>query len=76
MDKKKLTPAKDDTPVNYLEFQGWWGDQEYGDVVEGQEKFMGFHKWTGGPQGPIFKHLDRKDVCLPNRPVCVIKDHV
>lgn len=73
---KKFTPAKDDTPENYLYFQGRWGDQEYPDDVEGQDNFHGFHKWTGGPQGPLFKHLDRTEVCLPNRPKCVIKTKI
>ena len=59
--------------MDYLYFQGRWGDEEYPDGVEGQESFHGYHKWTGGPQGPLYKHLDREDVCLPNRPKCVIK---
>ncbi|KAH8593002.1 hypothetical protein B0O99DRAFT_516521 [Bisporella sp. PMI_857] len=73
MDTQKLTPAKGDMPVNYLYFEGRWGDQEYGDEVEGQELFRGYHKWTGGPQGPIFKHLDRRGVCLPRVKRCIIK---
>jgi len=71
---KKLTPAKKDSPTEYLEFSGKWGDQEYGDDVKGQENIYGFHKWTGGPQGPMFKNLDRKDVCLPNKPICIIRE--
>lgn len=59
--------------MNYLYFQGKWGDQEYGDEVEGQDKFHDFHKFTGGPQGPLFKHLDRVHVCLPTRPKCMVK---
>ncbi|TVY89114.1 putative vacuolar protein sorting-associated protein [Lachnellula willkommii] len=70
----KFAPANDKTPVNYLYFEGQWGDQEYLDSVEGQEEFHGFHKWTSGPQGPIFKHLDRKDVCLPRDGRCIIKE--
>jgi len=70
----EFSPANEATPVNYLYFQGRWGDQEYTDEVKGQESFHGFHKWTGGPQGPMFKHLDRKDVCLPRDGDCIIKD--
>jgi len=65
--------AGSEWPNFYLGFLGMWGDQEYGDEVKGQESFHGFHKWTGGPRGPKDKYLDRKDVCLANRPVCVIK---
>jgi hypothetical protein len=73
---KKFTPARENTPVNYLYFSGRWGDKEYGDDVEGQESFHGFHKWGSGPQGPLFKHLDRSDVCLPNGPKCEILDRI
>ncbi|CZR62114.1 related to VPS62 Vacuolar Protein Sorting [Phialocephala subalpina] len=69
----KFTPAIKDTPVNYLYFEGMWGDAERPADMEGQENFHGFKKWTGGPRGPLDKHLDRKDVCLPNRPTCEIK---
>ncbi|KAG9240471.1 hypothetical protein BJ878DRAFT_537109 [Calycina marina] len=76
MNSKELFPGMDDMPVSFLNFQGWWGDQQYGDDIVGQEWYYGFYKWTGGPQGPIFKHLDRQDVCLPSRPVCIIKKHI
>lgn len=69
----KFTPAIKDTPVNYLYFEGMWGDAERPADMEGQEDFHGFKKWTGGPRGPLDKHLDRPDVCLPNRPTCEIK---
>jgi len=70
----KFSPANDKTPVKYLYFEGQWGDQQYLDSVEGQEEFHGFHKWNSGPQGPIFKHLDRKSVCLPRDGGCIIKE--
>ncbi|RFU23746.1 hypothetical protein B7463_g12592, partial [Scytalidium lignicola] len=72
VDTKKFTPSGDDTPVNYLYFNGKWGDQEYLDDSTEQSSFQGFHKWTDGPQGPWFKHLDREDVCLPHEVPCVI----
>lgn len=40
--------------------------------MEGQENFHGFKKWAGGPEGPLNKYLDRKDVCLPGRE-CVVR---
>ena len=55
----------EDTPVSWLYYMGRWGDDEYGDEVEGQEEFHGFHKWTEGPDGPLFKGLERKEPCLP-----------
>jgi hypothetical protein len=58
--------------VNYLYFEGKWGDDERLTEMEGQENFHGFKKWTGGPEGPLNKHLDRKDVCLPGRE-CLVR---
>lgn len=74
-DTKKFTSVKD-APVNYLYFQGQWGDQEYGDDHPGQLKFMDYHKWTSGPTGPLDKHLDREEVCLPVMSECTIKSSV
>lgn len=71
-----FTPAVKSTPVNYLYFQGKWGDDNRADDMEGQEDFHGFKKWTGGPRGPIDKYLDRKDVCLPSRDKCEIMTKV
>jgi hypothetical protein len=73
---KKFSPVPEDTPVNYLYFNGYWGDQEYTDDMSEQSSFHGFHKWTGGPQGPWFKHLDREDVCLPHQVPCEIKTSI
>lgn len=61
------------TPVNYLYFEGQWGDDQFPSDKAGQEEFHGYVKWIGGPQGPLFKHLDRPDVCLPTRE-CIVKD--
>ena len=76
MNTKKFIAAKDGTPTHYLYFEGQWGDQEYPDDHEGQDTFHGFHKWTGGPRGPLDKHLDRADVCLPGRNACVIQSSI
>jgi hypothetical protein len=72
---KKFTGVQD-APENYLYFEGQWGDQEYGDEHPGQEKFMTYHKWTSGPQGPLYKHLDRETVCLPTKTECTIKSSI
>jgi hypothetical protein len=69
--------AEDETPnASYLYFNGKWGDQEYTDDMPDQSSFHGFHKWTGGPQGPLFKHLDRVDVCWPREGACVVQTSI
>jgi hypothetical protein len=60
-----ITPAIEGTPVHYLHFSGKWGDKEYTDDVPEQSSFQDYHKWTSGPQGPLFKHWDRPAVCWP-----------
>ncbi|KAL2064657.1 hypothetical protein VTL71DRAFT_3795 [Oculimacula yallundae] len=73
---KTFTPtpiAGEETPVNYLYFNGRWGDDQFPLSKKGQEEFHGYSKWIAGPQGPWFKSLDRVDVCLPGRE-CVIRD--
>lgn len=63
-----FTPANNSrsiVPTGYLNFEGKWGDKQYADDATGQEEFQGYRKWTGGPQGPIFKYLDRPTICLP-----------
>jgi hypothetical protein len=60
-----FTPALEGTPDKYLDFLGLWGDDEFPDWMEGQENFKGFRKWSGGPTGPRYKHLDRTEVCPP-----------
>jgi hypothetical protein len=73
---KKFTAAKDDAPLGYLYFEGQWGDPEYPDGHPGQQSFQGYHKWTGGPRGPLDKYLDRDPVCLPTRTECIIKSSI
>lgn len=76
MGDSKFTPAIEGTQENFLYFQGRWGDEQRPKNAEGQEDFHGFLKWTGGPQGPLFKHLDRPDVCWPQEGECVINSSV
>ncbi|KAG0646522.1 Topoisomerase I damage affected 6 [Hyphodiscus hymeniophilus] len=73
LETKRFSPVPEETPVDYLYFNGRWGDQEFADDMPGQSSFHGFHKFTGGPQGPWFKHLDREDVCLPHGVPCEVK---
>ncbi|PYH94100.1 vacuolar protein sorting-associated protein 62 [Aspergillus ellipticus CBS 707.79] len=53
-------------PVNWLEFNGQWGD----DALPGGPELFGEAKYTAGPNGPKFKHLVRSTVCS-NSP-CVV----
>ncbi|EKD21190.1 uncharacterized protein L3040_000771 [Drepanopeziza brunnea f. sp. 'multigermtubi'] len=73
--EKKFTAAIEGTPVNYLYFEGHWGDDRLPLESEGQEEFHGYIKWVGGPKGPLDKYLDRLDVCLPTRE-CVVRDSI
>lgn len=54
-------------PVNWLNYNGQWGDDE----VPGGPKKFGQAKYLGGPNGPKFKHLVRKEVC-PTEPCTVL----
>ncbi|OOF90832.1 hypothetical protein ASPCADRAFT_58511 [Aspergillus carbonarius ITEM 5010] len=53
-------------PVNWLEFNGQWGD----DALPGGPELFGQAKYTAGPNGPKFKQLVRSNVC-PSSP-CVV----
>lgn len=66
-------PVTKTTPVNYLYFKGAWGDKGLSEDAEGQDTFHGVHKWESGPTGPLAKHLDRPDVCMPRKEGCVIQ---
>ncbi|CZS91374.1 uncharacterized protein RAG0_02018 [Rhynchosporium agropyri] len=70
---KTFTAAINDTPVNYLYYQGRWGDDQLPLEQHGQEDFHKFMKWVAGPLGPWFKDLDRRDVCLSGKE-CVVED--
>ncbi|KAJ5114776.1 hypothetical protein NUU61_000535 [Penicillium alfredii] len=62
----KFAAGKPDTPVGWLNFNGQWGD----DQPPNEPSIFGQAKYVAGPNGPKFKHLDRKEVC-PSSP-CVV----
>ena len=67
--------AIDSMPDDYLYYLGLWGDDQYPDEMEGQENFQGFRKWTDGPMGPLYKHLEREEVCpSTGEQVCVVQE--
>ena len=67
-----FTPYSSSTPVNWLYFNGQWGDQQLPDSASGQYVIFGQAKYGGGPTGPLDKDLGRSDVCLNQSP-CVIR---
>lgn len=61
------------TPVNWLNFDGRWGDEMLPDNAPGQINFFGQRKYASGPNGPKFKELDRQNVCPSKVPLCNIQ---
>ncbi|KAL5049910.1 hypothetical protein BDW71DRAFT_194907 [Aspergillus fruticulosus] len=53
-------------PVNWLDFNGRWGD----DALQGGPELFGQAKYVAGPNGPKFKNIQREEVC-PSSP-CII----
>jgi len=50
-------------PVSYLYYRGKWGDERYPKSDKRQKDLFGqFHKYEGGPTGPAWKGIDRKNV--------------
>ncbi|KAE8150489.1 hypothetical protein BDV25DRAFT_154325 [Aspergillus avenaceus] len=62
----KFHPYDSSYPVNWLYFDGQWGD----DALPGGPELFGQKKYAAGPNGPKFKHLVREKVC-PDSP-CVV----
>ena len=63
---QRFQPYDDQFPLNWLDFNGHWGD----DALPGGPVFFGEAKYTGGPTGPKDKALVREEVC-PSKP-CVV----
>ncbi|GIZ38057.1 hypothetical protein CKM354_000148300 [Cercospora kikuchii] len=77
MESGKFTAYDDgeggETPVNWLYFDGKWGDMKYPEDDERQECFLGIDglcQYSGGPTGPKDKDLGRKGVCPDGEDVC------
>lgn len=64
---QEFTAYDSSYPVNYLEFNGRWGD----DKLPGQPEIFGESKYMAGPNGPKFKELVRSSVC-PETPCIVL----
>ncbi|KAJ9294834.1 hypothetical protein DTO271G3_6396 [Paecilomyces variotii] len=62
-----FTPYDESYPVNWLYFNGQWGDEQLPDQTE----IFGQVKYSSGPNGPKFKKLVREEVC-PSSPCIVL----
>ncbi|KAJ6263872.1 hypothetical protein Dda_0009 [Drechslerella dactyloides] len=68
-----FTPYDVTTPVNWLYYQGHWGDKQYPTSNPNQMILFKQPKFADGPGGPIFKELQRSDVCPSNVKPCWIR---
>ncbi|KAF4269815.1 hypothetical protein KXW98_005543 [Aspergillus fumigatus] len=66
-DSRTFRPYDPSYPVNWLNFNGQWGD----DALPGGPELFGQKKYSGGPNGPKFKKLVRDQVC-PDNPCIII----
>ncbi|OKL62729.1 hypothetical protein UA08_01899 [Talaromyces atroroseus] len=56
--RNSFTPHDSGYPVNWLYSNGQWGDMQ----LAGPDGVFAEYKYTGGPNGPKFKHLVRSNV--------------
>jgi hypothetical protein len=56
----------DTTPVNWLNFVGAWGDEQYQSSYPGQYDIFGESRYTSGPTGPEDKDLNRGEGTCPS----------
>ncbi|KAI5292636.1 hypothetical protein KEM55_007662, partial [Ascosphaera atra] len=60
---QSFTPYRRSYPVNWLYFQGHWGDNRLPKGTKGQVEMFGQYKYDTGPTGPFFKNLGRQEMC-------------
>ena len=64
------------TPVNWLNYVGQWGDQQYPNSDPRQTTVLGIsgtQKYQNGPTGPEDKDLNRSNVCPDNGYPCIVR---
>lgn len=72
-----FTPYDDSYPVNWLYFNGRWGDKQYLESYSRQELVLGIKelaKYGNGPAGPRDKQLNRTEVCPDDGNLCIVRD--
>ncbi|CAI4833082.1 CPA_1a_G0057320.mRNA.1.CDS.1 [Saccharomyces cerevisiae] len=65
-DGKTVTPSserEESLGLDWLHFQGGWGDQQLPARDPRQKWCVAQWKYIGGPRGPLFKKLDRLNLC-------------
>ncbi len=64
-----LAPAASnpDAPTSWFHFRGRWGDGVYPLADVRQWRLFGQYHYVSGPQGPKFKNLGRKKMCLAKK---------
>ena len=71
---QSFTTSEAGQSVNWLNYTGAWGDEQYPKSDPRQREILGISqtaKYQGGPTGPKDKQLNRSDVCPTGRP-CVV----
>lgn len=70
---ESLTPVASNpsAPTSWFHFRGRWGDNVYPLADPRQWRLFGQYHYVTGPQGPKFKNLGRKKMCLAKK--CVIR---
>lgn len=70
---ESLTPASSNpnAPTSWFHFRGRWGDGLYPLADVRQWRLFGQYHYVMGPQGPKFKNLGRKKMCLAKK--CLIR---
>ncbi|TAQ87001.1 hypothetical protein B7494_g4676 [Chlorociboria aeruginascens] len=63
----------DTTPINWLNFVGRWGDEQYQSSYLGQYDVFGQYRYSTGPTGPEDKDLHRGDGTCPSGVTCNIR---
>lgn len=63
-----FAPMTAGTPVNWLNFDGQWGDAQLPNDAKGQHILAGQAKYSGGPNGPKFKGLSRTNIWPDGKP--------
>lgn len=76
-DSDTFTAYDDGVPVDWLYFNGRWGDEQYPESDPRQELVLGIEelaKYSDGPTGPRDKQMNRTEVCPDNGNLCIVRD--